>query len=233
MLKAQSMNTTANWISSTLAARPQRRLVCLTALLALAGSAHGQVVTVVTTESQALRAALKPVGLTINSVVVRNGALGQIGTYSNFNSAPVTIGDGIVLSSGSIAALGPLAEALDPGYDPASPPEAVNSQMTPDPDNGGTPEFDAFGDAHNNIENFSASFDVAAVEVRFTLSSDSQIKFDFIFGTVEYPIYTSSFTDAFLVFLDGTAPTDQITFDVRAGLCRWVHRLRALRPPLM
>jgi hypothetical protein len=49
--------------------------------------------------------------------------------------------------------------------------------------------------------------------VHFFLEEDSQVQFDFLFGSVEYPIYTSSFTDAFLVFLDGTDPINQIAYD--------------------
>ncbi len=213
MSGTQSIKVSCIAGSSSLKVKSQRRWVCLVAMLAMAGSAYGQLSTVVTTDAQTLRAALKPAGLAIASIVIRNGMPGQIGTYSNFNLAPVSISDGIVLSSGDVTSLGPLPEVLDPAYDPASPPAVVSSQMAPDPDSGSTAEFDAFGNTPGNIENFSGSFDVAAVEVHFTLSADAQIKFDFIFGTVEYPIYTSSFTDAFLVFLDGTAPADQITHD--------------------
>jgi hypothetical protein len=89
--------------------------------------------------------------------------------------------------------------------------------MTPFPDNGGTPEFDAYGQTAGNIENFMASFDVAAVRVDFTLQEDSPIKFDFIFGSVEFPYWTSQFTDSFLVFLDGTTPEHQICFDTNGN----------------
>jgi hypothetical protein len=93
---------------------------------------------------------------------------------------------------------------------PADPildyPQPSNDMQTP-----GTAEFDAYGPGH--IENFTSSNDVAALLVSFTLDDPSQIQFDFIFGSVEYPIWTSSFTDALLVFLDGTDPANQITFD--------------------
>jgi hypothetical protein len=49
--------------------------------------------------------------------------------------------------------------------------------------------------------------------VDFLLETNSQVKFDFIFGSVEYPFWTSDFTDALLVFLDGTDPTNQIATD--------------------
>jgi hypothetical protein len=87
------------------------------------------------------------------------------------------------------------------------------SGTTPSTDTGqpGTSEFNAYGPGH--IANFSGSFDVASLLVNFTLSASSQVGFTFIFGSVEYPQFTSNFTDAFLAFLDGTATTNQVVFD--------------------
>lgn len=181
--------------------------------LQIAATAQGQVATVPTVEEAALIDALSAEGLTITSVTVRSGAAGQIGTYSNFVTPPVSIRRGVVLSSGNVASMGPLPEAQLPDYDPAGPPAAVNSAMSEDPAGGGTAEFNDYGDQSNNIENFQLSYDVAAIEVRFTLAESSQVQFDFIFGSVEFPYWTSQFTDAFLVFLDGTDPNNQVTFD--------------------
>jgi hypothetical protein len=84
---------------------------------------------------------------------------------------------------------------------------------TPSNDTGqpGTPEFNAYGPGH--ITNFSASYDVAALQVNFSLSSASQVGFDFVFGSIEYPNYTNNYTDSFLAFLDGSAPANQVVFD--------------------
>lgn len=202
--------------------RGRRAAAAAVALLVCAAGAAGAVTTTVTTESDALIDALNPIGLTINSVVVRSGQPGQIGTFADFSTLPVTIHDGIVLSSGSVADLSPLAEAQSPDYDPAGPPARVNSQMVTDSDtdgnilSGGTAEFDNYGNGGQGtpgITNFQGSFDVAALEVQFTLAAPSQLKFDFIFATVEFPVYTGSFTDAFLVFVDGVQPADQVCFD--------------------
>ncbi len=194
-------------------ARPT--ILAALAFAVCAAQSHAQIQTTQTSDTAALAAALNPTGLTITSVVIRNGVPGQFGTYTRFSAPPVTIRDGVVLSSGNVAAMGPLPEVLDPTYDPASPPPAVNSQMNPEID-GGTQEFNDFGILNGNIENFQASFDVAALEVHFTLAEDSQVRFDFLFGSVEYPIWTSSYTDAFLVFLDGTDPSSQIALDRNA-----------------
>jgi hypothetical protein len=137
-------------------------------------------------------------GLTINSVSINNGAASQFGTYTNFTSAPVTIGNGVVLSTGQVVQT---TAAFHSGGD------------TPSTDTGaaGTAEFDAYGPGH--ITNFSSSNDVAALLVNFTLSSSSQVGFQFVFGSIEYPVYTSNFTDAFVAFLDGTGTANQIVFD--------------------
>ena len=176
------------------------------------GMSVGDVQTVVTTDGAALAAALRPQGLTIQQVIVRKAVAGQIGTYNGFIVPPVTIRDGVVMSSGSVADLTPLVEAQDPSYDPAGPPARVNSQMN-EVESGGTAEFDEYGHRSNNIHNFDASYDVASLEVVFTIPEDSQVQFDFIFATVEFPVYTNQYTDAFLVFLDGMTPNDQVAFD--------------------
>ena len=192
--------------------RPSSVFFLLATTTITASTALASVTTTPTQDEALLAAALHPVGLTIDSVVIRNGMPGQFGTYSNFNLPPVTIPDGIVLSSGDVTDMGPIPGATDPSYDPASPPFQVNQQMFMDMP-GNTPEFDNYGMKAGHIENFYGCYDVAALEVTFTLDADSQVKFDFIFGSVEYPYWTGSFTDAFLVFLDGTDPQNQITFD--------------------
>lgn len=188
------------------------------ALLA-ASTSIAQVATTPTTDPQSLAEALVAAnpGLTITSLVIRNGVEGQFGVYSNFAQPPVTIGRGVVLSSGNVAQMGPFPEAQQPDYDPSSPPGVINSAMNPDPAGGGTQEFDHYGNSSGNIENFNGSYDVAAIEVTFELADTSAVKFDFIFGSVEFPYWTSQFTDAFLVFLDGTNANDQVTFDANGN----------------
>ena len=169
-------------------------------LATLMTSARGVVAVNSAADAVALQAALNATNLTITSVSIRTGEDGQFGTYTGFTNPPITIGDGVVLSSGQVAAVGPPADPTidypEPSYEMGSP---------------GTPEFDAYGPGH--IENFSDSHDVAALQVNFHLDTNTPIRFDFIFGSVEYPFWTSDFTDALLVFLDGTDPTNQIVFD--------------------
>ncbi len=156
-----------------------------------------------TTASADLSAALGGGGgLAITSAIVVNGASGQFGTYSGFTSPPVTLGDGVIMSTGQVV-------QATPTYNNGTQGEFT----TPSTDMvvGGTTEFDAYGPGH--ITNFVNSNDVAALQVSISLAAASQIGFNFIFGSTEYPEYTSNFTDAFLVFLDGTAPENQIVFD--------------------
>lgn len=152
-----------------------------------------------TTNSAALSTALGGGGgMTINSATVTNGASTQFGTYTGFTSPPVTIGNGVVMSSGLVS---------------ETTAAFHSSGSTPSTDTGasGTSEFDAYGPGH--ITNFSSSNDVAALSVSFTLTSASQVGFDFVFGSVEFPVFTNSFTDAFVAFLDGTGTANQIVFD--------------------
>jgi hypothetical protein len=141
-------------------------------------------------------------GLTINSVSITNGAAAQFGTYTGFTSPPVTIGDGVVMSSGQVVQT--TAAFHNSGNFPSS-----NMGVS------GTAEFNSYGPGH--ITHFAGggtspgSNDVAALKVNFTLSAPSQVGFNFVFGSVEYPVFTSNYTDAFIVFLDGT--TNQIVFD--------------------
>jgi hypothetical protein len=155
-----------------------------------------------TTDGTTLGTALGGAGLTIDSVTVANGTAAQFGTYTGFTSPPVVIGDGIVLSTGQVVQVTPaFNNGLQGG---ATTPSTITGAT-------GTLEFNNYGPGH--ISNFANSNDVASLTVAFTLAADSQVGFDFIFGSVEYPQFTSSFTDAFLAFLDGTAVANQIVFD--------------------
>jgi hypothetical protein len=163
--------------------------------IAMAGLANaGPILVTQTTTPADLAAALSGAGVTITSATATHGAAGQFGTYTNFT----LIGNGVVMSSG-------LVVQTTPAFHNTGGLPSTNTAES------GTTEFNAYGPGH--ITNFSSSNDVAVLTVDFTLAADSQVAFDFVFGSVEYPVYTSAFTDAFLAFLDGTGTANQVSFD--------------------
>jgi hypothetical protein len=181
----------------------KQRLLTLVIAISVSMLANASVLVTQTTNTSLLATALGGGGgLTVNSVTILAGAASQFGTYTNFIGAPITIGNGIVLSTGQVVQVTP---AFNNGLQGAGSTPSTDTGMP------GTAEFDAYGPGH--IASFSAAFDVAALQVNFTLSSPSQVGFQSIFGSLEYPQFTSSFTDAYLAFLDGTAPANQIVFD--------------------
>ncbi|HET6489467.1 MAG TPA: choice-of-anchor L domain-containing protein, partial [Syntrophales bacterium] len=151
-----------------------------------------------TIDANTLKAALGGTGLTIDSVSIDNGSANQFGTYTGFTSGPVTIGDGVVMSSGLVTQT-------------TSAFHSTGSTPSTDTGAAGTSEFNAYGPG--KITNFTSSNDVAKLTVNFTLSAPSQVGFNFVFGSVEYPVFVNNFTDAFIAFLDGTLPANQIVFD--------------------
>jgi len=167
------------------------------AIFASVLSASALTITQTTTPAD-LTTALSGGGLAITSVTVNNGASSQFGTYTGFTSPPVTIGNGVVLSTGQVI------QTTAAFHSSSGSPDTNTGQP-------GTAEFNAYGPGH--ITGFNNSNDVASLTVNFTLSAPSQVGFDFIFGSVEFPVFTNSFTDAFLAFLDGTATANQISFD--------------------
>lgn len=187
-----------------------RRFVASAMCAAVASSgAHAQVNTVQTAVPSDLADALNPSGLSIVSVQVRNGDPMQFGTFSGFSLLPVRIPNGIVMSSGSVARLGPTADTQAPDYDPASPP----SYLCTDFGSGATSEFTAYGTDTGAITNFFSINDVASIEVIFDLPNESNVKFDYVFGSVEFPAWTDQFTDAFVAFVDSKASDAQACFD--------------------
>jgi len=124
------------------------------------------------------------------------GNSAQIGTYTGFTSPPRTIGNGVVMSTGNAAdVVGPYRN------------DVGNGEVSTALGGGSTPEINSYAPGH--VTNWASSQDAAVLTVNFTLSSPSAIAFNFMFGSVEFPVFTSSYTDAFFAFLDG----NQITFD--------------------
>jgi hypothetical protein len=179
-------------------------LLATAALFAAAVPAFALTVTQ-TTDGNALKTALGGTGLTINSVSAAQGDVNQFGTYTGFNSAPVTIGNGVVLSTGVAAQT--TAAFKSTNDEPSNDMTGSGSYYN------GSTEFDTYGAA--NIANFGGSYDLAKLQVDFSLSAASKVGFDFVFGSIEYPNWVDQYADAFLVFLDGT--DTQIVFDTNSN----------------
>ena len=132
--------------------------------------------------------------------LVQNVLLGSGVTVSNisFNGVPVTIGsfdasntnlgidEGIIMTTGTI---------LDvPGEGPHGP----NNSLGAGKDNS-APGYPLLSNLIGNI----ATYDAAILEFDFVPYSDS-VKFNYVFGSEEYPEYVSStFNDAFAFFISG------------------------------
>jgi hypothetical protein len=152
-----------------------------------------------TTDGATLGAALvtNPSSFTNITASYTTGVSAQVGTYTGFSTAPVTIGNGVVLSNGN-------------AVDVVGPPHSSNDPTTNE-GGGSTAEIDAYAPGH--VANWSSSHDAAVLQLDFTLASESAVAFDFIFGSVEYPDFVNDFTDAADVFLDG----QQISFDANGN----------------
>jgi PEP-CTERM motif len=152
-----------------------------------------------TTDSSSLSTALSGGnGLTAISVSINSGNSNQFGTFTGFNSPSFSFQNGIVISTG-------FAEQTTSDYHSSDGSPSSNMGY------GSTPEFTDY--ATGRISNFHNAYDVASLKFDFSLASESSIVFKWAFGSVEYPVYTSNFTDSFFAFLDGTSAANQIVFD--------------------
>lgn len=168
-------------------------------ILVLFSTANADLLVTPTVDTGVLSSAVKGNGISNVTASILHGANSQFGTYTGFSKPPITIGNGIVLSSGNVAdVVGPAQSSDNPATD-----LGVN----------GTPEFDAYGPGH--IPSFQGSFDVAALQINFELSTASQIQFDLVFGSIEFPNWVNQYSDSVLAFLDGT--TQQIIFDSKGN----------------
>lgn len=153
-----------------------------------------------TSDGSALLSALVPNTSQFSSIVASYalGDASQVGTYSGFDAGPVTMPNGVVLSTGKAGETTAAFHSIN-----GSPDTVFNG--------GSTPEIDAYAPDH--VTNWLNSHDTAKLNLDFSLASAAAIKFNFSFGSVEYPVFTNNFTDAFYAFLDGK----QISFDSKGS----------------
>jgi hypothetical protein len=175
--------------------RPSVALLSTLALLGVASAADEAKALGITptTDAVALRNALatNPSQFSSISASYTTGDSAQVGTYTGFTSPPVTIGNGVVLSTGNVSQL---TYPQTSGY--------TGTVFG----GGSTPELDAY--AEGAVPAWSASYDVAVLTLQFTLALPTAVSFDFILSSQEYPNY-AAYMDAAFAFLDG----QQIVFD--------------------
>ena len=115
--------------------------------------------------------------------VTYTGAPSAIGYYTGGQSLGFTNDDGVVLNSGDVININGPNASTSAGNDLGMPGDPLlDAIIAPDP-----------------------SEDAAVLEFDFIPSSDT-LKFNYIFGSDEYPEYVGSFNDVFAFFLSGTNP---------------------------
>jgi hypothetical protein len=142
---------------------------------------------VVSATATQLATALLGAGVTISGTPTLQGAAAQAGTFTN---APALVGfsSGIILSSGSVA-------------DAASTWTASNSPNTDEGGSGYAPL--------NALIGGQASYDAAVLQFSF-IPTASTIYFTYIFASAEYPNYIGSYNDPMGLFVNGTAPANNV-----------------------
>jgi len=166
----------------------------------IGSSAVASIVVTQTTDGPTLASALAGTGLSSVTATVNAGNSAQFGTYTGFNQGPLTLPNGIVMSTGEVV------QTPESYAEPLSYP-----QISTDFGDGSTAEYTAY--ATGRVTNFGSAHDVASLTIQFDLAASSAVTFNWAFGSVEYPNFTSEFTDAVFAFLDGTNASNQILYD--------------------
>jgi hypothetical protein len=165
-----------------------------------ADPSNGMTITTPATAT-ALATALLGAGVTLSGTPTFQGAPAQAGTFTN---APSLVGftSGILLSSGNVADAGSTWAGADlPTTDETS---AVGG-------NGG------LGYAPlNALIGGQATNDAAVLQFSF-IPTTSTIYFSYVFASAEYPQYIGSFNDPMGLFVNGTAPSNNVAILPIAG----------------
>ena len=141
-------------------------------------------------------------GIVVTNVsLIAPGAVGgavSTGIYSAGGLAPYGLfGDGIVLSTGDVADYGSGPDS-SPGQSTSfNPVQDPSQDILLDPITGGL-----FG-----------HFDVTRLDIDFDLLPGfDTLFFNVVFGSEEFPVFVNTIFDGFGIYLNGSAPTDNIAF---------------------
>ncbi len=126
------------------------------------------------------------------------GGAVSTGIYSAGGLAPYGLfGDGIVLSTGDVADYGSGPDSSPAQSTSFNPVQDTSQDVLLDPITGGV----------------LGHFDVTRLDIDFDLLPGfDTLFFNVVFGSEEFPVFVNSIFDGFGIYLNGTAPTDNIAF---------------------
>ena len=126
------------------------------------------------------------------------GGAVSTGIYSAGGVAPYGLfGDGIVLSTGDVADYGSGPDSSTAQTTSFNPVQDTSQDVLLDPITGG----------------LLGHFDVTRLDIDFDLLPGfDTLFFNVVFGSEEFPVFVNSIFDGFGIYLNGTAPTDNIAF---------------------
>jgi hypothetical protein len=150
-----------------------------------------------TYNAQALAECLLGVGLTVTSATL-TAAPAAVGAFTSGTSV-LGLDAGVVLSTGDVDSLARGNLFADMSTDNAAPGDASLDAVL---DPGG----------------LTTTFDAAVLVIDFTAAAPGTLNLSYVFGSDEYNEFVDDqFNDLFAIFLDGTAPANNIA--LTAGAC--------------
>lgn len=150
-----------------------------------------------TFNAQALAECLLGPGLTVTGATL-TAAVPAVGAFTTGTDV-LGLEAGVVLSTGDIDSLPSTNLFEDTSTDNLAP---------------GDPSLDALLDPGNGI----VSYDAATLVIDFTAGAPVTLDFSYVFGSEEYNEFVDDlFNDVFAIFLDGTAPANNIA--LTSGAC--------------
>jgi hypothetical protein len=150
-----------------------------------------------TFNAQALATCLLGPGLTVTGATL-TAATAAVGAFTTGTDV-LGFEAGVVLSTGDIDSLARINLFEDMSTDNFAP---------------GDPSIDALLDPGMDVE----SFDAAVLVIDFTAAAPGMLNLSYVFGSEEYNEFVDDqFNDTFAIFLDGTAPENNIA--LTSGAC--------------
>ncbi|MBY0422094.1 MAG: choice-of-anchor L domain-containing protein [Parvularculaceae bacterium] len=175
--------------------RTKLQLAVLTAALTASTAVSAATVAIQNNNATQLANAIAGPGVAVTGASIVRGRAEQFGTFTSTTAQPgIGFAGGIVISTGRVDEIGDSNAALSTPFDLQPPStrdarlEAIAAPSSPPP---------------NASPNDGVSFDSAALRFNFTLQQTTNLVFDFVFASIEYPEFVgSAYNDVFGFFLD-------------------------------